>query len=102
MVPFVLVVLEVPDIPKVSVGPVILAVPVVLMTLVVPVVLMTLVVPVVLMTLVVPVVLVAQVTFVPAAVLSIGEVLVLLPVLRVLTDGLVLLVNRAELPLVGS
>ena len=93
MVPFVLVVLEVPDIPKVSVGPVILAVPVVLMTLVVPVVLMTLVVPVVL---------VAQVTFVPAAVLSIGEVLVLLPVLRVLTDGLVLLVNRAELPLVGS
>ena len=84
MVPFVLVVLEVPDIPKVSVGPVILAVPVVLMTLVVPVVL------------------VAQVTFVPAAVLSIGEVLVLLPVLRVLTDGLVLLVNRAELPLVGS
>ena len=93
MVPFVLVVLEVPDIPKVYVGPVILAVPVVLMTLVVPVVLMTLVVSVVL---------VAQVTFVPAAVLSIGEVLVLLPVLRVLTDGLVLLVNRAELPLVGS
>ena len=58
MVPFVLVVLEVPDIPKVSVGPVILAVPVVLMTLVVPVV---------------------QVTFMPAAVLSIGEVV--LPVL---------------------
>ena len=47
-----------------------------------------------------------QVTFMPAAVLSIGEVvfpvLVLLPVLRDLPDRLVLLVDGAELPLVGS
>ena len=47
-----------------------------------------------------------QVTFMPAAVLSIGEVvlpvLVLLPVLRDLPDRLVLFVDGAELPLVGS